>query len=129
MTTPSLDPISTPKRAGKRVPQRRSVPKLRRHDVRQPFFATDPAARRRKRAMYVTIGVLMTVLVIAWVATFRSSLQQSATTGNPFGALVEKIGALFQGPQQPATVNTNTADQERLRELRGRVFPQFQDAE
>ena len=88
--------------------------------------------------MWILVGITAIIIFILWVFIFQGGLSSNANTNsNFFNTLSEKVTDVWQTIKtdilkiQEAIKNENTnesnAEEEKIKELEKKVFPQFTD--
>lgn len=78
--------------------------------------------------MWIAIGATMAIVLAVWwaAATGPNSVLRKGGSDDLLRRIGQSFGKLFGGTES-ATSNVNAAQEERLEELRDRVFPQFRN--
>lgn len=77
--------------------------------------------------MWAMISSLMAVIIIGWIFVLRSRPFSTNSGNGPLRSIVEQITNFFSTARQPAQENPTDTTDEKIDELRSRVFPEFTD--
>ncbi|MBI4414620.1 MAG: hypothetical protein HY566_00070 [Candidatus Kerfeldbacteria bacterium] len=79
----------------------------------------------RMTLMWMMIGSLMAVIIVGWILVLRSRPLSTSSGNGPLRTIVEQIANFFSTARQPAEENPTNTSNEKIDELRNRVFPEF----
>lgn len=81
--------------------------------------------------MWIAVAAVMAIIVVAWLSLLSTGVltPNGKSPSNPFQTVMESLRrAVANGVFQPKnSLDTASATERRLQELRSRVFPQFNE--
>lgn len=99
-----------------------------------PSMPRPLAPKKQKPSLVIAASsVVMLVIVVAWAMTLRSSLSSDVSQkNNLFTSIADQLRNVFGKDVNPAVLGGTAAEEgseEKLRELRAHVFPEFAEIE
>lgn len=114
------------------MPVKAAVEKTRMVRPTSPLAQPEPNETHRVRMLWLSVVGVMILVVAGWVFLLRTNhigIQKDAQ--NPFQAIFERVKGAFLNDRVPfePTTTTQQGSDAQLKDLRERVFPQFESTE